>query len=104
MPIISRIDSHPLNFYQTFKLLCLLTLYLSYAIIRILSCVKITMFAYVNICLRLLKGGKSSMSPQEDSAKQPRRRGRPPKQPILQSRQEHSKLADEQLAYTPEED
>jgi CRP-like cAMP-binding protein len=48
------------------------------------------------------------MSPQEDSAKQPRRRGRPPKQPAkqptLQSHQEHSKLADEQLAYTPEED
>ena len=48
------------------------------------------------------------MSPQEDSAKQPRRRGRPPKQqakqPTIQSHQEHSKLADEQLAYTPEED
>ena len=48
------------------------------------------------------------MSPQEDSAKQPRRRGRPPKQqakqPTIQSHQEHSKLADEQLAYTLEED
>jgi hypothetical protein len=41
------------------------------------------------------------MSPQEDSAKQPRRRGRPPKLP---ARQEQSKPAHEQLAYTPAED
>src|SRR5437763_4218674 len=48
------------------------------------------------------------MSPQEDSAKQPRRRGRPPNQqadqPTMQSQQEHSKPADEQFAYTLEED
>src|SRR5256885_4334102 len=41
------------------------------------------------------------MSPQEDSAKQPRRRGRPPKLPV---RQEQSKPAHEQPAYTPAED
>ena len=41
------------------------------------------------------------MSPQEDSAKQPRRRGRPPKLP---ARQEQSKPAHEQRAYTPAED
>src|SRR5947209_15743195 len=48
------------------------------------------------------------MSPQEGSTRQHKRRGRPPKQqakqPTVQSQQEHSKLADEQLAYTLEED
>ena len=48
------------------------------------------------------------MSPQKDSAKQPRRRGRPPKQqakqPTIQSHREQSKLADEQIAYTLEEE
>jgi hypothetical protein len=48
------------------------------------------------------------MSPQEDSAKQSRRRGRPPKlpaeQPTAPAQQEQSKPAQEELTYTPAED
>jgi len=48
------------------------------------------------------------MSPQEGSTRQPRRRGRPPKQqtkqPTVQSHQEHSKPADEHLGSSLEED